>query len=111
MVQSLLDAELFDLHANLLRQTPSNSDKLRNRNINVPKRNGEIPVIPADSGWAKLFDLHANLFRQIPGNSDKLRKENINVPKQNGEIPVIPADSGREGKGKIVYETGNKLTI
>ena len=60
---------------------------------------------------AELFDLHANLFRQIPGNSDKLRKENINVPKQNDEIPVIPADSGREGKGKIVYETGNKLTI
>ena len=58
-----------------------------------------------------MFDLHVNLFRQIPGNSDKLRKENINVPKQNGEIPEIPADSGREGKGKIVYETENKLTM
>ena len=62
-------------------------------------------------GWTELFDLHANLFRQIPVNSDKLRNGNINVPKQNGEIPVIPADSGREVKGKIVYETGNKVTI
>ena len=49
MVLPYLQAELFDLHANLFRQIPSNSDKLRNGNINVPKRNGEIPVIPVDS--------------------------------------------------------------
>ena len=50
MVQSLLDAELFDLHANLLQQTPSNSDKLRNRYINILKRNGEIPKILTNFG-------------------------------------------------------------
>ena len=75
--------------------------------MNNPNNISEVGV----PGWAELFDLHANLFRQIPVNSDKLRNGNINVPKQNGEIPVIPADSGREVKGKIVYETGNKLTI
>ena len=43
-------AELFDLHTNLFRQIPSNSDKLRNGNINVPKGNGEIPKIPRIPG-------------------------------------------------------------
>ena len=38
--------KLFDLHANLFRQIPGNSDKIRNGNINVPKQNDEIPVIP-----------------------------------------------------------------
>ena len=91
---------MFDLHANLYRQIPSNFDKLRNGNINVPKRNGEIPVIPADSGGGG---------EHILVNSTDERRERER--REKCHMMVISPSHGGGGVARmgVVYEDKLKL--
>ena len=72
MTHNVWNTPMFAFHifGSSLRQNPSNSDKLRNGNINVPKRNGENPIIPTDSGGegrigGKSFTHDLNMYFEL----------------------------------------------